>query len=367
MVGKVYISGLIGSYNDEKGVELLDVISQVKKQSKATSFDVYVSQTEGGVVETGDDIYEYLVSLDKEKPVTTIAKGLCASISTKIFMAGRNRVIQEGCEFMIHLPMLSSDYLNSNELEEAAKELKDLDDKMVKFYSEATNNPKEAIYPLLRNETWLTADQAVNLGFATEKRDPIKAVAYYKSNTKKMSKQDLSEESKNWITSQFEAFSNLFKPKEAVNIILQDSTGMEIEFPDVEEGQTPSIGDRAIVEGQPAEGSYIMPSLDGVTAVFVGGELTEIVEPDQGMTEEEVAEMKAENERLKSELEQAQAKATEKEASLKDIEDKFLNLKRSIEGKFELTSRKKEGKKQEDNQLNSAKIALNKLRESRKK
>ena len=49
---------------------------------------------------------------------------------------------------------------------------------MVEFYSKSTGTEKEAIYPLMRNETYLTPEQAVNLGFATEIRKPMKAVAY---------------------------------------------------------------------------------------------------------------------------------------------------------------------------------------------
>ena len=143
MVGKVFISGLIGSIEDEKGLELIDVIQQVKSQPDSTSYDVYFTETPGGRVDVGDDIYNYLYSLNQTKPVTTIAKGLCASISTKIFMAGGRRVIYEDCEFMIHLPMLSANYLNSNELEEATEEMKQLDKEMVDFYSKTTGTEKE--------------------------------------------------------------------------------------------------------------------------------------------------------------------------------------------------------------------------------
>ena len=102
MIGKIYISGLIGTFGDEKGVELIDVISQVKKQPQATSFEVYIN-SEGGVVDVGFDIYNFLKSLGL--PITTIGNGMVASIATVIFMAGTKRVVTPNTDFMIHLPM----------------------------------------------------------------------------------------------------------------------------------------------------------------------------------------------------------------------------------------------------------------------
>ena len=369
MIGNIYISGLIGSIEDEKGIELIDIVEQVRKQPEAKLFNVYLNNTEGGVVQVGDDIYDYLSSLDKKTPVTTIAKGLCASISTKIFMAGSKRVIYEDCKFMIHLPMLTAEYLNSNELELATKEIKDLDSEMVDFYSKATGTEKEAIYPLMRNETYLTPDQAVNLGFATEKRQPVKAVAYYNKNNKEMSEQALSQENKTWLENQFEAFkttmTNLIK-KEVVNLTLQDENGMDVFFPDLEDGQTPSVGDIATVDGQPAEGSYIMPSLGGITAVFVGGALTEIIEPSEGESEE-IAALTEQVKELQEELATAKSGLTEKDEAFAKIEKEFTNLKRGISSRFELNPKKQKEVEAETTMVDHAKAGLKKLKESRNK
>lgn len=366
MVGKIFINGLIGSIEGESGIELLNIVQQAKSQPNATSFEVYITETPGGVVEVGDDIYNYLVSLDQKTPVTTIAKGLCASISTKIFMAGRNRVIYEGCEFMIHLPMLSADYLNSNELEEATEEMKKLDKDMVEFYSKSTGTEKEAIYPLMRNETYLTAEQAVNLGFATEIKKPVKAVAYLNnSKNKKMTETKLNQEDKSWFATHFESIMKAFSAQgKPVNLILQDENGVEINFPELDDSATPSVGDMATVEGDPAEGSYIMPSLGNVTAVFVAGELTEIIETEE--ESEELAELRSENEDLKSQLEALNKKEQERDKSLEDLKSQFLNFKKNTSTKFNLDTVTKKPIVEENTPVNSAKSALSKLQEKRK-
>jgi ATP-dependent protease ClpP protease subunit len=85
MEGIIYINGQIGSTPTEKGVELIDIIQQVKAQEGALSFRVHIN-SEGGVVDTGFDIFNYLKSL--QLPITTVGSGLVASIATVIFMAG---------------------------------------------------------------------------------------------------------------------------------------------------------------------------------------------------------------------------------------------------------------------------------------
>lgn len=366
MLGRVFISGQIGSFEQKKGVELIDIVEQVRKQPGSTSWEVSINNSEGGSVQVGDDIYDYLESLDKKTPVTTVAKGLCASITTKIFMAGSRRVIHEDCQFMIHLPMIAADYLNSQELEWATEEMKSLDNKMVDFYSKSTGTEKEAIYPLMRNETFLTADQALNLGFATEKREPIKAVAYINNSQKetKMNEITLSKEDKNWFLSQIESMSKLFSTKK-INLIIQDENGMEINFPDLEDTSTPSVGDVATVEGVPAEGSYIMPSLGNATAVFSEGILTEIIEPE-AEDADEIAALKQENEDLKNQIEALNLSSEDNEKKFKDLETSFLNFKRNTTTKFNLDKKNPKPDPKELEGEKPAITALNKLKEKRK-
>lgn len=76
MTGNIYISGQIGNFDGVKGVELLDVIAQVRNQPEATDFNVHIN-SEGGLVDVGFDIYHYLKSLGK--PVTTIGSGIVAT------------------------------------------------------------------------------------------------------------------------------------------------------------------------------------------------------------------------------------------------------------------------------------------------
>jgi len=333
MEGNIFISGLIGSMPMETGVELIDIITQVKKQPQATSFTVHIN-SEGGVVDTGFDIYNYLRSLNV--PIKTVGSGLVASIATVIFMAGDTRILREGTQFMIHLPMGGIDG-TADQMEAYSKEIRAAEKKLIDFYKTAIQTTDEAIRPLLVNETWLTNEQALNLGFATIENMPM-AVAYFTSNTNNNNK--MTKEDKSWIENLFAPISNLIK-KPILNISVTDADGIVIDFTDLVEGDIPKIDDKATIEGVPAEGSYLMP--DGNTYNFTAGVLTEITE----VVEEETAVDPAELQALKDENASLKEQLTASTAQFTALETSVTNLKKQITSKLELNDKKEPAKEKE--------------------
>lgn len=353
MEGTIYINGLIGSYEDQKGTELIDIIQQVKAQTGATSFRVHIN-SEGGVVDTGFDIFNYLKSL--QLPITTVGSGLVASIATVIFMVGDTRVLTTGTQFMIHSPMGGIDG-TADEIEAYAQSVRDCENKLIKFYTNQTGLETDAIAPLLRNETWLTEDQATSLGFATVLNEPILAKAYLKLNNDK----SMTKEDKSWIEEKFSAILNSFK-KQIVNIVLQDANGVAIDFTEVLEGETPELGSVATIDGQPAEGEYIMP--DGSTFIFVAGELTEIVLVDTNQELDALRKQLAEKE---AELQANATKIAEQEETITNIVKEVKELKAGITSRFDGDKKKDKKSGDDDPIVNHAAAALENLKNKRRK
>jgi ATP-dependent Clp endopeptidase proteolytic subunit ClpP len=354
MEGTIFINGQIGTTETQKGVELIDIIQQVKSQVGATSFRVHIN-SEGGVVDTGFDIFNYLKSL--KLPITTVGSGLVASIATVIFMAGDKRILTTGTEFMIHSPMGGIDG-TADQIEQYAQEVRDCENRLIKFYSQQTGLSADALQPLLKNETWLTEDQATSLGFATLLNEPILAKAYLNLNNDK----PMTKEDKSWIEEKFTSILNSFK-KKVVNIILQDANGVSIDFAEVAEGETPELGAMATVDGQPAEGEYIMP--DGSTYVFSAGALQEIrvVEEDSAM--KEIDELKRQLAEKEAALQASATTISEQEAQITNIVKEVKELKAGITSRFN-GEEKKENKKDEVI-TNSALSALENLKTKRRK
>lgn len=354
MEGNIYISGLIGNMGNEIGVELKDVISQVKTQPQAISFNVYIN-SEGGIVDTGFDIYNYLKSL--QVPIKTIGSGIVASIATVIFMAGSERVLRQGTNFMIHLPMGGVDG-TADEIESYSKEVRKTEDKLTKFYADLVDIDKEAVRALLKAETWLDANKAVELGFATSANLPIAAKAYLNTNSNK----NMTKEDKSWIEEKFNSILNLFKSP-IKNIMIIDSEGREIDFPTVEEGQDIKIGDTATIDGVAAEGEVILPN--GQTLIFEGGALNDIKEPEAESEEESVEDLKAKIEELQLKQKQLTNEVATKDKSIEKMRGEILNFKKQITSKFDVDT-KKEAKKTDAVELSPAKKALEAIINKRK-
>jgi ATP-dependent Clp protease protease subunit len=315
MTGNIYISGQIGTFDGTTGVALIDVVSQVKKQPEATAFNVHIN-SEGGLVDVGFDIYQYLKSL--KKPITTIGSGIVASIATVIFMAGDKRQVRENTPFMIHLPWGGS-MGTADELEQFADQLRAIEKKIVGFYTKALNVQEQAIMPLLKNETWLTGRQLAALGFTTSRQ--VKAAAKAFINPNSTMRGTFTDNDRHWMEGLFTKVLGKFKSAHILNKVVQDATGAELDFTDLPDDAVIEVGATATVDGSPAEGEYLMP--DGYTFVFTAGELTEIIEPEE---DTEAASLRTENKALKRQL--------------NTIKSEVLALKRQVTSKFSVDGKK---------------------------
>lgn len=302
MIGKILIKGLIGKVGNMQGVQLLDVISQVRKQPDATSFEVHLN-SEGGNVNTGFDIYNYLRSLGL--PVTTIGDELVASIATVILMAGNRRIVNPGTKVMIHLPMGGIEFATADEMEANAKRVREVENNLINFYSKELNISKEAIQPLLKNETWLNENEMIDLGFITEQSNiEIAAIAERVSKTK--TNKVMTKKSK------LQTILNAIFKEEVAKVIFS-ADGAEINFPDVAEDGVIAVGDKGIYGGAPADGA--ITGADGKIYNFTAGVLDSIVEPsaeEEDVTTDELVDALAQTLEYTTELsERVDALATE--------------------------------------------------------
>ena len=141
-----------------------------REELKKHSGDLTVRiNSPGGDVYAGVSIYNALVEHDGK--VTVKVDGLAASIASVIAMAGDSIVMNPGAMMMVHKPWTVA-MGNSDELEEAAAYLKKVGSSIVPIYTERTGQTEEKVNELLEAETWMTASEAVELGFADEAIKP---------------------------------------------------------------------------------------------------------------------------------------------------------------------------------------------------
>lgn len=355
------INGIIGLIPNESGefetpnTTFLDVVNAVENKVGMTELHVFINSP-GGLVEESDLIFDYLESVKaKGVNIVTHSEGVTASAAVKIFLVGNQRFIDSESKFMIHNPWGQAPEGDADVIEQYGKGLRAAENDMINFYSQQTGTSKEAIKPLMKQETFLTPEQAVELGFATEisKKIPLNAVAFSKklnsnlNTTQKMSQTLTKKETVSFIDKLLaKAFGKSDEGPKGLKIQL-DANGGEIEFPQLEENDTPSVGDETTAE----DGSYVMPS--GETYVIADGKLTEIIPAEEGGEGEgENEELAAANQKisdLEAELEQLKGMKEENESlqsKVKELAKGLETVKRSVSSNFQHKGQKKDLKKE---------------------
>jgi ATP-dependent Clp endopeptidase proteolytic subunit ClpP len=119
----------------------------------------------GGSVFDGMAIFNILAGV-KDK-ITTQVIGLAASVSSIIALAGKRLIMNEGTYFMIHDPWALAIGTGA-EMRKTADLLDSIGSGMADIYTARSSHTREEILALMAAETWLTAAEAVEAGFADE-------------------------------------------------------------------------------------------------------------------------------------------------------------------------------------------------------
>lgn len=162
---EVLIYGTIGSSWWEESVSA----SQFAKDLKALGNDideitVRINST-GGSVYDGLSIRSQLRS--HKAVVTVIVDGLAASIASIIAMGADKIIMAKGSNMMIHNPMASA-FGEAKDLRNTADFLDKIRESLVSVYEDKTGLSSEELIDLLDAETWMSAEEAVEKGFADE-------------------------------------------------------------------------------------------------------------------------------------------------------------------------------------------------------
>jgi HK97 family phage major capsid protein len=143
------------------GVAASELVKEIKELN--VSLIKLRLNSPGGVVTEGFAIYNAL--LEHNARVVAYVDGVAASIATVIALAADEVNIADNAFFMIHNPT-SWAHGGVEELEKMAEILKKMTDNIVKIYKGKTGLDEEEIRDLMDKETWLTADEAIEKGFA---------------------------------------------------------------------------------------------------------------------------------------------------------------------------------------------------------
>ncbi len=161
---ELYIFGDITSYPwDEKDKDAYSIVKELEEIT-AQKINVHINSC-GGSVSEGLAIYNTLKN--NRAKVVTYCDGFACSAASVVFMAGDKRVMNSASLIMVHNPWTYGTG-NAKELRKQADDLEKIAEASVNAYMHRVNITEDEVRCLLDEETWLTADEALEKGFATE-------------------------------------------------------------------------------------------------------------------------------------------------------------------------------------------------------
>lgn len=145
----------VSAYDIKKEIDALDV----------SDIDVFINSYGGEVAEA---LAIYSALKRNSAAVHTYCDGFACSAASIVFAAGDTRTMGEIGLLMIHNCMSYIGYANSEELRKAAEDNDKINQSSINAYKAATGLEEDKIRELMDAETWITAQEAVELGFATD-------------------------------------------------------------------------------------------------------------------------------------------------------------------------------------------------------
>lgn len=133
----------------------------------------------GGDVMAGLGIYNMLRAWAKDgKTVTTRVTGVAASIASIIALAGDKREMPKNTFAMVHQASTFA-VGTADDMRDAADTLDKVDGSLRGIYMDRMGVDETKAKEIMAKDTWLTADESMDLGFATALIEDIKATAKF--------------------------------------------------------------------------------------------------------------------------------------------------------------------------------------------
>ncbi len=162
---------------DEIGVHGVSAKSFLEdlKDLKGQDITVHINSS-GGDVFQGQAIYTALKNYTGK--VTVKIEGLAASMATVIALAADKIEMTSNSLFMIHSPM-SNVFGNKSQMRRQINALEKVESTMLNVYTKRTKLSEDKVSLMMETETWLSADEALDLGFIDEVIGKVVVVAKY--------------------------------------------------------------------------------------------------------------------------------------------------------------------------------------------
>ncbi|HEO7204853.1 TPA: Clp protease ClpP [Streptococcus agalactiae] len=171
MPKKINLKGPLIANNSQEvydyyGMEAVSAKSIIDKLPEDNSDIILEVNSNGGLVTVGSEIYTALRNYKGK--VTAEITGMAASAASVAVMGADKVVMSPTAQMMVHKALFNWVSGNSDDLDKASSALKSSDKAIINAYVAKTGRSEDEIMDLMRNETFMSAQEAVENGFADE-------------------------------------------------------------------------------------------------------------------------------------------------------------------------------------------------------
>ena len=172
MAKRIKMKGPLISNNEYEAYEFFG-LEAVSAKSITDQFPEDINEditlevnSNGGLVTVGSEIYTALKNYKGH--VTVEVTGMAASAASVAIMGADTVKISPTAQIMIHKALLTRATGNSDDLERAVNALKSSDQSIINAYVSKTGLSEDEIFEMMKNETFMSANEAIEKGFADE-------------------------------------------------------------------------------------------------------------------------------------------------------------------------------------------------------
>ncbi|PFI17580.1 head maturation protease, ClpP-related [Bacillus cereus] len=215
---KLTVYGSIGGWFSENNAE---AVRRKIQDVKAEKIHVHINSG-GGSAFDGVAICNQLKQHNAE--IIVHIDGWAASAASVIAMAGDKIIMPSNTMMMIHQAS-TFEYGNADIFEKTAKDLRKIDSALAASYKKRFVGTDEELKQLLKDETWLTAEEAVALGLADEIADEIEI-----DDTQEDEEDEVVENFKEDLVAKYTKQPNNQNPKEPIQEPVKEKQNLSTLF-----------------------------------------------------------------------------------------------------------------------------------------
>jgi len=236
----VYIFDEIGTY----GITAQEFITDIK-DLKDTPINLRINSLGGDVF---DGMAMYNVIKRREAKTTVYIEGIAASIATIISLGADEVVMAENSLFMIHNAW-GGTMGEAKDMRKTADTLEKITGELTDIYRKKTGLSYDALAEMMDEETWLNANEALEMGFIDTISDSIKVAAKYDvSKFKNITQEEIqnklsininnkkmTNELKEWFNNKVEEIITAVKGDVKVSADVAEQTAITVNLGDNDE------------------------------------------------------------------------------------------------------------------------------------